>query len=791
MAAGENPGVNGEKRLRLGIQGAVQGVGFRPFVFRLAEELELRGRVVNDSRGVHIEVEGPGPEVERFLERLPRETPPHAIVHAIEPTWHEPRAYPDFRIEASEQGGAKIAFVLPDIATCDQCLAEVLDPANRRHHYPFTNCTHCGPRYTILQALPYDRPSTTMERFVMCSACRREYEDPRDRRFHAQPNACPRCGPRLELWDGALLASEHSALQQATAGLLEGRILALKGLGGFHLMVDARNDAAVTRLRQRKQRYQKPFALMVPDLATARALCRLPADAEDLLAAPQAPIVLLERRPGAKVAAAVAPGHRDLGLMLPYTPLHHILLREISIPVVATSGNLSDQPIVVTNQEAREQLGEIADLFLVHDRPIARRVDDSVVRGFDGAPQILRRARGYAPLPIALAGRMPTVLAVGAQLKNTVALAVDGQVFVSQHLGDMETLGTRATFVRTIRDFLDLYQAVPETIVHDLHPDYSSTRWAQAVAEGKDGEEWTQALHGVPLVAVQHHHAHLASCLAENEAHGPALGVTWDGTGYGTDGLIWGGEFLHGDAKGFERVACLRPFGLPGGEAAVREPRRAALSLLWELMGESALERFELAPAASLTAVERRILKRMLADGFQTPVTTSAGRLFDAVAALLDLHQQTSYEGQAAMALEGIAEATVDDAYPLPLVGGSLAPLELDWRPLIAAILEEQQRGVAPGIIARRFHNALAEGIVAVARETGESSVALTGGCFHSRLLSEHTVRLLRQAGFEVLLHRRVPPGDGGLCLGQVAVAAARSRNRPPLTDSPLPNGGS
>ena len=770
--------MDGDKRLRLEIKGAVQGVGFRPFVYRLARELSLHGWVVNDSRGVRIEVEGRGGDVERFQTRLPREVPPRAVVHSIEHSWRSPRGDRDFRIEKSDAGGAKIAFVLPDIATCDDCLAEVLDAGDRRHLYPFTNCTNCGPRYTIIQALPYDRPSTTMKRFVMCSDCQREYEDPLDRRFHAQPNACPRCGPRLELRDdsGTVLAEESEALRQAAAAVRAGRVLALKGLGGFLLLVDAADEAAVARLRRRKRRYQKPLALMVPDLATAHRLCMVDPDDEKFLASPEAPIVLLERRPDAGIAAGVAPDLPELGLMLPYTPLHHLLLRELGMPVVATSGNLSDEPIAIGNREAGDRLGTIADLFLLHDRPIARHVDDSVVRSLGGAPQIVRRARGYAPLPVTLTQPVPTVLAVGGHLKNVVALAVDDQVFVSQHLGDMETLETRAAFAYTIRDFLDLYEAAPEIIAHDLHPDYYSTHWAKTAAEsgGGGGEPWTEALAGAKLIAVQHHHAHLASCLAENDARGPALGVTWDGTGYGTDGTIWGGEFLSGDAGGFERPVSLRPFGLLGGDVAAREPRRSALAILWELEGEQALARDHLAPVASFSEGERRVLKGMLARRLRTPVTTSAGRLFDAVASLLDLHQRTRFEGQAAMALEAVAESGVDDAYPLPLASGSVARRELDWRPLIRAILEDLRRGVAAAVISARFHNALAAAIVAVAREVGESTVALTGGCFLNRRLSERVSGLLEQAGFEVLVQRRVPPGDGGISLGQVAVAAAR-----------------
>ncbi len=784
------------KRLRLRIRGAVQGVGFRPFVYRLAEELELRGRVANDSRGVVLEVEGASERVELFLARLPREPPPRAILQAVEASWLEPAGYRDFLIEHSDPGGEKTALVLPDVATCDDCLAEVLDPADRRYRYPFTNCTNCGPRFTIVRALPYDRPNTTMEPFRMCAACQGEYDDPHDRRFHAQPNACPRCGPRLTLLSrcGEPLAEGEEALHRGASALGRGRILAVKGLGGFHLMVDARDARAVARLRRLKHRYEKPLAVMARDLAMAEALCVVPAAARELLAAPEAPIVLLERRRGGESAGpdaelagdithGVASGSPELGLMLPYAPLHHLLLREICFPVVATSGNLSDEPIAIDNTEAVERLGGIADLFLVHDRAIARHVDDSVVRLTAGAPQSVRRSRGYAPLPLMLERRLPTLLAVGGQLKNTVALALGDQVFSSQHIGDMETPQAHDAFERVIRDFLELYEAAPVAIAHDLHPDYASTRWVRALARGDQASaarrdnNRTAALAALPLLGVQHHHAHLASCLAENGVRGPALGVTWDGSGYGDDATVWGGEFLHGDAESYRRVAHLRRFRLPGGEAAVREPRRSALAILWQLWGEDAFARHHLAPVAAFAENELRLLSGLLARGFQAPVTTSAGRLFDAVASLLDLHQRSSFEGQAAMALEAVADREVTSAYPLPLTGEhhhrSGTP-ELDWRPLIEAILEDRRLGTEAGIISGRFHNALAEAVVAVALEVAEPKVALTGGCFQNRLLSEHTAQRLRQAGFEVLLHRRVPANDGGIALGQVMVAAAR-----------------
>ena len=618
--------------------------------------------------------------------------------------------------------------MLPDAATCPACLEEVLDPANRRHGYPFTNCTHCGPRYTIVRGLPYDRPSTTMAGFRMCPACRSEYQDPLDRRFHAQPNACPECGPRVELWDRrgrvVMPAGESAAVIRLAAGAVRsGAVLALKGLGGFQLLVDATDSGAVATLRERKRRDAKPFALMVRDLDQARSLCRV-SDAEAaLLSSVQAPIVLIRRHAYRRsqpplVAEGVAPGNPWLGLMLPTTPLHHLLLREIGRPVVATSGNLTDEPIATDELDAVERLGALADLFLVHDRPIARHADDSVARVVRGEARVLRRARGYAPMPVLLpidgnrsdrggAGDLPTVLAVGAHLKNTVALAIAGRVYVSQHLGDMETPRALDAFERVVADFLDLYDASPVVVAHDLHPDYATTRVALRLAaeiEARTGRP-------VERVAVQHHHAHLAACLAENGRFGRdcrALGVIWDGTGFGTDRTVWGGELLVGDAASFRRVARLRPFRLPGGDAAVKEPRRSALALLVETLGPAALERDDLAPVAGFSAAERRLLGRMLETGTRAPVTTSAGRLFDGVAALAGLAPtgagaagRVSFEGQAAMALELAADRAAAetlsgdgppaDAYPLPVVetGAAEVAWELDWRPLVEAVLAD------------------------------------------------------------------------------------------------------
>jgi hydrogenase maturation protein HypF len=762
-------------RLRMEIQGAVQGVGFRPFVYRLASELGLAGWVRNDHRGVHIEVEGSLPRLERFREEIRRRNPPRARIESTSETWLESAGYRRFEILPSGESGDRSVPVLPDIAPCGDCLSEISDPANRRHRYPFTNCTHCGPRFSILRSLPYDRHRTTMERFAMCPSCRREYEDPSDRRFHAQPNACPACGPALALIDpsGKTLSRGEEALQAAVTALGEGRIVAVKGLGGFHLMADARDAGAVRRLRERKPRREKPFALMARDLDQVRSLCETGEKAEALLASPEAPILLLPRKPGAAVTEEVAPGNPMLGVMLPSTPLHHLILRGTGFPVVATSGNLSDEPICTDEAEARERLGGIADLFLIHDRPIQRHVDDSVAWILRGRPRLLRRARGFAPLPVMAGRELPVILAVGAHLKNTVALSVGRRIFVSQHIGDLETPESLHAFRRVIQDFLRLYGARPAAIAHDLHPDYLSTRWA------KDGDDPDGAggelLRGLPRIAVQHHHAHLAACMAEQGEEGTVLGVTWDGTGYGEDGTVWGGEFLLGGAEGFRRAAHFLPFRLPGGESAVREPRRSALALLWELEGEAGLERTDLPPVREFTPEQRRLLGRMLAGGINSPVTSSAGRLFDAVASLSGLRQVTSFEGQAAMALEHAADPGVTDAYPLeilaPEAGGSRL---LDWRPTLRSILQDAARGTAAGAIAARFHNALVESMVKVAELEGEERVALAGGCFQNRRLVEGAARRLEESGFRVLLHRQVPPNDGCISLGQVAVAAAR-----------------
>jgi hydrogenase maturation protein HypF len=744
----------------------VQGVGFRPFVYRLAKELSLAGWVGNDNRGVTIEIEGSPGSVDEFLRRLPLERPPASVIAGIVHTGIAPTLATTFTIEPSTEDGAKIAEILPDLATCPACIAEVLDARDRRHRYPFTNCTHCGPRFSIVVGLPYDRSRTTMAGFAMCPKCTAEYASPDDRRFHAQPNACPDCGPRLALWDGAgeALAEGDAALSAAAVALREGAIVAVKGLGGFHLMVDARDDEAVSRLRARKARWAKPLAVMAYGLDEAKLLGVVSEDEAIALASQEAPIVLLERLPGCGLAQGVAPGNPRLGVMLAATPLHHLLLGATGFPLVATSGNLSEEPICIDEREAVSRLCGIADRFLVHDRPIARHVDDSVAAVVSGRLRLVRRARGFAPRPIALPASGPTVLAVGAHLKNVVALSVERRAVVSQHIGDMETLEAQVAFERVIGDLVAMYDAPPVAIAHDLHPDYASTRWAQR--------------SGLPLVGVQHHHAHLASCLADNQAEGPALGIVWDGTGFGTDNTVWGGEFLLGDAASVTRVAHLRPFRLPGGEAAVREPRRSALGLLVAAFGVDALSWDDLAPVASFSSRQRAVIAAALSGDTNSPWTTSAGRLFDGIAAITGMGERSEFEGQAAMALEFAVDPAVRDAYPL--AGSSDAnPSVLDWGPLLSSVVDDVRRRTPPGTIAARFHNALVAAIVGVAEKAGCDTVALSGGCFQNRVLTERALAALTASGFTVLLHRQVPPNDGGIALGQLAVASRRLASLP------------
>ncbi len=753
-------------RNRLAVKGTVQGVGFRPFVYRLAESEHLTGWVANDSSGVIIEVEGDVLAVENFKKRLAKEHPPACTIQSTDvkklPTLNGYEK--EFIIRPSLTAERKTALILPDLAVCPECLNEIFDKGNRRYLYPFTNCTHCGPRYSIITALPYDRPYTTMKIFTMCPSCREEYQNPRDRRFHAQPNACPACGPHLELWTtgGKVMANGHDALLEMADSIRMGRIAAIKGLGGFHLVVDARNGDAVQRLRRGKKREEKPLAIMAPDMTWIENYCQTTPLEKEILLSSASPIVLLAKINDAGVAAEVAPNNPALGVMLPYTPLHHILMRELGFPIVATSGNLTDEPICIDELEACERLQDIADLFLIHDRPIARPVDDSVVRIMGGREMIIRRARGYAPLPIILDRIAPPCLAVGAHLKNSVAITIENQVVLSQHIGDMETPLAFESFRRTINHLTQIYENKPGKIACDLHPDYQSTQYAKK--------------YGGEIITVQHHYAHILSCMADNNIEPPLLGVAWDGTGYGPDGTIWGGEFLSIDEKGYNRLASLRRFPLPGGEKAIKEPRRSALGLLYELyagdeskVGASTITNY-------FQSNELSALEEILAQKLNCPETSSVGRLFDAVAALLNIRLVNNFEGQAAMELEFLlGDFITEEAYDIKVnrvddLDGQPGFI-LDWQDMILAIMEDFAGQVEPRIISARFHNALAKSAVAIAQKAGREKVVLSGGCFQNKYLTEKTILLLRQADFTPYWHRQVPPNDGGIALGQIAAA--------------------
>jgi len=755
-------------RVKLALRGAVQGVGFRPFVHRLATELAVTGWVNNSPQGVFVEAESPRPTLEQFLRRLEAEKPPRSSIQSMETTWLDAVGFERFEIRASDNCGNKSALVLPDIATCPDCLREIFNPKNRRFRYPFTNCTNCGPRFSIIEALPYDRANTSMKKFAMCPACLAEYKNPGERRFHAQPNACPVCGPHLEFWSaaGEAIFGGDDALRAAANVIRRGKIVAVKSLGGFHLLAAARDEKAVVLLRERKHREEKPLALMFPSLESVKAVCEVSPLEERLLISPEAPIVLLRRQPSQisnsifQIAEGIAPGNPHLGVMLPSNPLHQLLMAELRIPVIATSGNLSDEPICTDEAEALERLRGIADFFLVHNRPIVRQLDDSIVRVMLGREMMLRRARGYAPLPVQIQtskSEMQNVLAVGAHLKNSVALAVGKNVFLSQHIGDLETEQANAAFRRVTGELPGLYDVEPEMIAADLHPDYQSTRFAQQSGKKNFG--------------VQHHVAHVLSCIAENEVALPALGIAWDGTGYGPDGTIWGGEFFSVADAGVERIAHLLPFRLPGGDKAVKEPRRAALGLLYELYGEAAFEMNHLPPLREMPPVEMITLRGMLQRRFNSPSTSSVGRLFDVVASLVNLRQQMRFEGQAAMELEfAIGDFATDAHYDLPLVTRH-SSLVLDWSLLVHSILTDVNGRVSVAEISAKFHNALAEAVVAVARMSGLTRVVLSGGCFQNRYLAERTVSRLRAEKFQPYWHQRVPPNDGGIALGQIFAA--------------------
>ena len=759
------------KRVRLSFGGLLQGIGFRPFVFQLAHEIGLKGWIQNSPQGVTIEAEGNGEAIEIFLQRLREESPSETVFQNTESAYLDLFGYKEFRIKDSDNSGDQTTTISPDIATCSDCLKEIFDPSNRRYLYPFTNCSHCGPRFSIIEALPYDRQHTSMKRFQMCAICQSEYNNPENRRFHAQPNACSDCGPQLELWDSIGLPIKTNVIEKTVEALKEGGIIAVKGLGGFHLMVNAGNGQAVQRLRNSKHREEKPFALMFSDLQSVEGVCELSGLEKQMLLSPEAPIVLLRRKtddnPG--ISRDVSPSNPYLGVMLPSTPLHHILMDRLGTPMVATSGNICEETICIEEKDALNRLQGVADFFLVHNRPIVRHMDDSMVRETLGAEQVLRRARGYAPLPTMIKNKVAPMVAVGGYLKNAVAVSKGHNIFLSQHIGDLKNVKTVSAFEETIESLKKLYGIQKASIVCDFHPDYLSTQWA----------ERNQNIS----IPVQHHVAHVFSCMAEHDLEGPLLGVAWDGSGYGLDGTVWGGEFFHVKSESIRRTACWRPFPLPGGEAAVKEPRRSALGLLYEVLGETVFDRSEL--MSSFSSEEISVLKTMLENKVNCPRTSSCGRLFDAVASMTDIRQINSFEGQAAMELEFSAQGAgsescyqvnvIEDGFKKPNQIISHIDLnlkcQLDETSLVQELLQDISEKRSPNLIATKFHNTLAESIVSVAKLMGENRVVLSGGCFQNKYLTERAVHRLRQEGFHPYWHQKVPPNDGGIALGQIFAA--------------------
>jgi hydrogenase maturation protein HypF len=783
------------KSVRVSVRGVVQGVGFRPFVYRLAQEHNLNGWVRNTSGNVEIEVEGDEETLNNFLTDLEAKAPPMARIEEIKTAFYPLKGYTEFEIHQSLSQEGKYQLVSPDIATCEDCQRELFSPTDRRFHYPFTNCTNCGPRFTIIEDIPYDRPKTTMRKFKMCPECQREYDDPLNRRFHAQPNACPKCGPSLELVNGDGSPIEGNNVIEAASELLkEGKILAIKGLGGFQLACDATSEKVVDVLRSRKKRPSKPLAVMIATLAEIEKHCLVSPEERKLLQSPECPIVLLRwNHSSSNISPAVAPNLKYLGVMLPYTPLHHTLLREVGLPLVMTSGNLSEEPIAKDNDEALRRLRGIADYFLLHNRDIYARYDDSVCLVED-VSQVVRRARGYAPYPIFLPFKSKQILACGAELNNTFCLTKDEHAFLSQHIGDMENEETLEHFENTIELYKKLFRIEPEAIAHDMHPEYLSTKYAlQAGSE-----------QGLRLIPVQHHHAHIVSCLVDNNLEGPVIGVAFDGTGYGTDGTIWGGEFLIADWHSFQRVGHLEYVPLPGGAAAIKKPYRMALSYLYTLLGENFP--LESLPLSRIAPVELEVIKQQLKRRINSPLTSSAGRLFDAVSALAGVREEIDYEAQAAIELEMLApdgrgvqlNAPTWNPYPFSIVehqsageglptlknlaifqGTRLVPSQrmrvIKLTELFSAIVQEVENQVPVPIISLRFHYTMAQIIAEmcklIAKDTGITQVALSGGVFQNRLLLNLATTALKREGFSVLTHHLVPGNDGGVSLGQAVIA--------------------
>ena len=745
-----------DQALEIKISGLVQGVGFRPFVYRLAKELELKGWVNNSAQGVLIQVEGNPENLTQFLTKLKSENPPRSRIDSLKFRPIESIGYDSFEIRESINGDKKTP-ILPDLSTCSDCLKEIFDPHNRRYHYPIANCTNCGPRYSIINSLPYDRSNTSMKEFLMCADCQHEYENSRDRRFHAQPNACPICGPQLALQNaqGEILSTKNQALLETINAIQQGKIVAIKGLGGFQLIVSAIDSVAVQKLRECKHRPDKPFALMYPNLNLVKQDCQVNDLEEKLLTSAEAPIVILKKKHhnSQNLAPEIAPNNPYLGVMLPYTPLHHLLLAQLKIPIVATSANLSDEPICIDEQEALLRLGNIADLFLIHNRPIVRPLDDSIARIINHQETLLRRARGYAPFSIPLADQhsdLPPILAVGGHLKNTIAIAHHQNIYLSQHIGDLSNRLTYQTFNQIIENLYNLYEFKPEIIAHDAHPDYLSSQYVH-----------TQNLE---LIPIQHHYAHILSCLVDNQLEPPLLGIAWDGTGYGVDNTLWGGEFIHVTQTNWQRIAYFQPFKLPGGEKSVKEPKRIALSLLAQL-NINLLENLPVTLKNQFTKSELTLFKNILEKNLNCPLTSSVGRLFDGISLILGICHQGSFEGQAAIALEfATLETKTDEFYDFNLTQNKI----IQWQPMLRAILEDLNHNIPINFISAKFHNTLVEIIVAIAKLVGEKKVILTGGCFQNLYLAEKAIDRLKIENFVPYWHHQIPSNDGGISVGQI-----------------------
>lgn len=744
------------QKVKIVIHGVVQGVGFRPFIFRLAKELDVKGWIINSSQGVFIDAESDRKTLESFIRKIDTDRPKNSYIQSFEHTWLDAEGFETFEIRESKESGSKTALVLPDVSTCNDCLDEIFDPKNRRYLYPFTNCTNCGPRYSIIADLPYDRCNTTMGEFEMCPECRAEYTDPLNRRFHAEPTACPKCGPQVTLkgTDGTVLYEKQEAILNAVKAIKDGKIIALKGIGGYQLLCDASNQDAVITLRKRKRRSEKPFALMLPNAKMVIAECEVSESELRLLSSVEAPIVLLKKKKNIQSAISIecASGNPYLGIMLPYSPLHHILMKELGLPIVATSGNISEDPICINEEEAFEKLADIADYFLVHNRKILRHVDDSIVRIVSGKQVMMRRARGYAPLPVVLNGIKGVTLAAGPHLKNTIAINKANNVFISQHIGDLENIESINAFKRVINDIKSFYELTPEHVICDLHPDYISTKYAESL--------------DIPVHKVQHHYAHVLSCMAENELEGSdMLGVSWDGTGYGTDGTIWGGEFLVPQGISFKRAAYFKPFRLPGGEQAIHDVWKIGLSLLYSVYGEKV---FELEIIPFLKKNDALLVKQLLDKNINSPVTTSAGRLFDGISAIIGIRDTVNYEAQAAMELEFAADDFKTNEYFSFSIDESGGSLIFNWENMIKGIINDLNESVPKGKIATKFHNTLAETIVQIVQRLKYSKVLLSGGCFLNKYLLEKSINRLTEEGFKVYTQQRVPSGDGGISLGQM-----------------------